>query len=168
MPSARIRRESFQAGGTTSAPDPETEGGRSWLLWAGLGVVAVGAIVVAVLVFGGGKPQPTAATDDDGTDEPVAAGVDVPDLEAPIAPPVAPVRLDPLRAADDLERQLATERLFAKSSLRGTELELRSEFCAQARLRAIVGGAVADLRAQGLTSLLCLELHGAVVFTQPL
>lgn len=158
-----MRRESLHAGGTSVSPEA-TGGGRG--LWIAGGVVLLAGAIVAIVALTGGKRRPAVA--DDGLEpEAVTATVNAP-LDEPLTAPVAPVRLDPLGAADRLERMLATERFFAKSTINGSIVELRSEFCAQARLRAIVVVASDDLRAQGLSLLHCVELHGAEVFTQPL
>lgn len=163
MPSARIRRETRQAGGTSiktaARPTP-------WPWIAGGALVAIG-VIIAIVVAARGKPRAAAETDEDVEAEPVTPGVAAPQ-EGPPQPPTPPTRLDPYGAADRLERALASERLFAKSTLRGPAVELRSEFCATPRLRELIAEATADLRAQGLTSLRCIEIHGAEVFTQPL
>lgn len=161
MPSGRHKRESMQAGGTTVAP----EVGSGGTVWLAAGAAVVVGVIVAVIVLAGGKHKKAAAAEE--PEEELTEGSEVIAPEAPPEPPVAPVRLDPLGAADRLERALATERYFAKSTLRGELLELRSEFCAQARLRAIIAGAAVDLRAQGIATIRCVELHGAEVFSQP-
>jgi len=168
MPSARLRRASFQAGGTTIAPEAAvaSTGGGPWLIIGG--VVAAAALLVAIVVWSStGQPTP-AAVDGDDLDEALVAAAVPQQPEPPIELPVAPVRLDPLTVADRLESALATERLFAKITVHGTVVELRSEFCAQPRLREIVAKAGPELRTQGVTALYCVELHGARVFTQSL
>jgi hypothetical protein len=162
MPSARMRRESLLAGGTSVAPEA-TGGGIGW--WIAIGLVVVGGAIALVVVLSGGGGR--AAPPSDPVDPDRAAIAPAP-TTAPPDPPVPPVRLDPLGALDRLERVLATERLYGKGTVRGEVVELRSELCSAARLRAIVLEKAGDLRAQGLTSLRCVEPHGAEVFTQPL
>ncbi len=159
-----MRRESLHAGGTSVSPEA---GSGSRGLWIAGGVVLLVGGIVAIVATTGGKSRPAAA-DTEGEGDDVVTTTAAAPIDLPPTAPVPPVRLDPLGAADRLERTLATERFFAKSTVHGTIVELRSEFCAQPRLRAIITAAVEDLRTQGLTLLHCVEVHGAAVFTQPL
>jgi hypothetical protein len=164
MPSARLKRESMQAGGTSVAE----EAGPGRGVWIAAAVLLLaGVIIVAIVALSGGK-RTAAAADDGDVEEELTPNSAAAPIEEPLPAPVPPVRLDPTGALDRLERTLANERLFAKGALHGAVVEMRSEFCARERLRAIVAAAVEDLRAQGLTMLHCVELHGAEVFTQPL
>lgn len=155
-----MRRESLLGGGTSVAPE-RTSTPVPWLVVGGL-VLAAG--VVLAIVLSGDERARAATVPDAAEPAPVAPPVVDP---APAAPPPS-VRLDPVGAVDRLERRLGAERMFARATVRGDEVELRSELCAEPRLRAILDEQAADLRAQGVVRARCVAPHGAEVFTRPL
>jgi hypothetical protein len=158
----RARRESHQGGGTTVVkPEPSRRGAAALVVV----VVAVAAAVVALVAARGAARRPvTEPTVTPVAPLPNSARV-VEDSPAPAAPP--PPR-DPWPILDRLERAAAGERLYLKATTRGAIVELRSSFCAEARVRALLDAALADLRAQGVTRLACVEPHGATVFVRTL
>lgn len=160
---ARGRRDTNQGGGTTVAKERPSRWSAAALAVA---VVAVVAGVVALVLTRGAAHHTVA--------EPTATPVAPPPVSArtldePEAPPaeVAPVR-DPWPVLDRLERAAAGERLYLKATARGASVELRSSFCGEARVAALVDAALPALREQGIARVTCVELHGAAVFARTL
>ncbi len=158
----RGKRDTQQGGGTSAAAAAAT--GAPWIV---IGVVAIALGGAAAYALTRGDAAPRAAAPDEAAAPVEAPGGEVVDV-APPPPPQAPVRRDPAGAADRLERALAGQRLYGKAALRGEVLELRSSFCGEPGLVAVVDAARGDLAGEGLTAVTCLEPHGAEVFSRPL
>ena len=71
-------------------------------------------------------------------------------------------------AADALEGELAGERLFATVAVLGELLDVRSAFCADARLGEILGRHAGELKKAGVQRVRCSETYGTQVFERPL
>lgn len=165
MPGAgapRGRRDTHQGGGTTVKERPSRWSAAA-LVVAVVGVVA--GVVALVLTRGAAHHTVAEPTVTPVAPPPVSART----LDEPAAPPaeVAPVR-DPWPVLDRLERAAAGERLYLKATARGASVELRSSFCGEARVEALVDAALPALRAQGIARVTCVELHGAAVFARTL
>ena len=161
---ARARRDTAQGGGTSV---PDGAGPR----WSGVALavaaVAVIAAVVALVATRGSASKPVTpapTVEPVAPPEPAARVID----DGPTAPAPPPPALDPYPVLDRLERLLAAERLYAKTSVSGAIVEVRSSFCDQPRTRALIDQALPALHAQGVTRVACVELHGAVVFVRAL
>ncbi len=167
MPGAdggRGRRDTNQGGGTSVARERPSRWSAAALVIA---VIAVVAGVIALVVTRGAAhhtvAEPTTAAPV--APVPVAARARVePEAVAPDSPPPP----DPWPILDRLERTAAGERLYVKSTTRGAVVELRSSFCAEARLQALVDAALPALRDQRVARVSCVEPHGAVVFVRTL
>lgn len=164
MPQAgRARRDTQQGGGTSASAGAA---GPPWT-WLAVGGAVLGLGAVVWLATRGDGRSHAAAVDEPGevTEPDQVASAAAP---APPAPPTVPTRRDPHAAAARLERALATQRLYGRAVLRGTQVELRSSFCAEPSLVQLVDAARAELVAEGVSAVICLEPHGAEVFTRPL
>jgi|JI10StandDraft_1071094.scaffolds.fasta_scaffold02193_12 hypothetical protein len=164
MPAAgpRGKRDTQQGGGTSAATAAPSVA--PWLV-IGVLVLAGGGVVAWAMTRRDAGPR--SATPDEAAAPVEEAGGELLDV-APPPPPEAPVRRDPAGAADRLERALAGQRLYGKAALRGEVLELRSSFCGEPGLVAVVDAARGDLAGEGLTAVTCLEPHGAEVFSRRL
>jgi len=172
MPGAaaqRTRRGSMAGGTTSEKIDVVPEGGGSG---ATLWVVALLAIAGGTAIWAtqcrGGKARPTpAAITTEPVDQPAGRGTapSVPD-EGPDQ--VAPSGPDPAFAADALEGELGGERLYATVAAIGEVLDVRSAFCAEARLGEIIARHAAELKAAGVLRVRCSETYGTQVFEREL
>ncbi|MBK9030532.1 MAG: hypothetical protein IPL61_04200 [Myxococcales bacterium] len=160
----RTRRDTNQGGGTTVTARSSRATGVA-LVVAGAAVLA--AVVALVMTSGSAHrkvatdPRVTAVTPMTSS----ARRIDDTAIEAPPPPPAPP---EPWPVLDRLERALAAERLYGKVTIRGGAVEVRSSFCEEARVQALVDGALADLRAVGAATVACVAPHGAVVFRRTL
>jgi len=166
MPGAgapRGRRDTNQGGGTTVAKERPSRWSAVALVIALIAVVA--GVVALVLTRGAAHHTVAKPTVTPVAPPPVSART----LDEPEAAPtaVAPVR-DPWPVLDRLERTAAGERLYVKATTRGASVELRSSFCAEARVQALVDAALPALREQGVARVTCVALHGAAVFVRTL
>ncbi len=170
--SARQRRASMQAGGTTSQRiEVLGDGGGGPLLWIiGALVLAGGLAIWATQCRGGTQPtQPSANVADEAALREPAVPV-----QGEQVPPILPTTGgstgggDPSFAADTLEGELAGERLFATVQVQGDVLDVRSAFCGEARLGDIIGRHASELRAAGVTRVRCSETYGTQVFERGL
>jgi len=176
MPSAgRMMRASagggtsLEGGGTSVAASPDGATGNRRVLIAA--VAGIGLIVAAVLVarsLGRDRRAPVPAAAPEAVAEPAAAPVAPPSADEPIAPSLSPAAPDPAVAAAALARALAAARLFGTVEVRGDTVEIRSAACSDGALAAELARYAADLRAGGVTTARCRELHGAEVFARPL
>jgi hypothetical protein len=168
--SSRMRRASMAGGTTSERIDlPETSGGGNGLLW-----------IIAVLVLGAGvavwatqcraanrNATPAAAVTDENA--PVAGTAVAPQaVDETLPAPSQTGNPDPSFAADALEGELAGERLFATVQVLGEVLDVRSAFCAEARLAEIITRHAGELRAAGVVRMRCSETYGTQVFERPL
>ncbi|MEZ4400344.1 MAG: hypothetical protein R3B06_10020 [Kofleriaceae bacterium] len=168
LPARRSRRPGVRSATPSKAAasvEPPSARSTGWLVVAG--AAAVVGVVVAVAVTRGGRRSPPAPAPDLAA---APAPVEIRDPSADVAPPApsAPARPDPRPVVDQLERALAGQRLYAKTSIRGDQVELRSSFCDDAALVTIVASFGAALAAEGVGSVRCVELHGAEVFVRAL
>ncbi len=168
MPSAPIRarresmREQLIAGGTTV---PESESGRfPWLFLAICAAAAITAIVWYVN-SGGARavepgPVPIASA-------PTPPGVPVgSDVEPPASPTVDPRPHERTVAISDLDRALASDKLWAEVSEVGDTIVIRSGFCADKGIAARVDAVRARLGALGYRAVRCLEKSGGPVWAR--
>ncbi|MBL8620843.1 MAG: hypothetical protein JNK64_06050 [Myxococcales bacterium] len=159
---ARGRRDTNQGGGTTVKERPSR-----WSAAAlAVALVAVVAGVVALVLTRGAAHHTVAEPTVTPVAPPPLSARTLDEPEAP-SPDVAPVR-DPWPVLDRLERAAASERLYLKATARGASVELRSSFCGEARVEALVDAALPALREQGIARVTCVELHGAAVFARTL
>lgn len=84
---------------------------------------------------------------------------------APVAIAATP---SPARAASALEASLRKARLWSTVEAVGNRLDIRSATCEDAQMIPTVDGARAQLAANGVGSVRCLERGGKVVFTRGL
>jgi hypothetical protein len=162
LPRSRAGRDSSQGGGTSVA-------GSNRNGWSRIGVAMIAVAVVAsaawLVVHQRGTSSHRQAIDEESGVAPVTTSAAVSESTGVALPVVPPRRKDPSGAADQVEAALANERLYAKVTVQGGTVELRSSFCTESRLRAIVDGAAARFAAEGVASVRCVEPHGALVFT---
>lgn len=171
MPGSPRTRRPSAAGGTSveaveTLASPEPFRGRGIVVGA---VVVLAAIALIVLISRAGDDAPAAT--EPGTEQlgvapsPVAPGPV--EGERPPAPP-SEGPPDPATTAAALERALAGSRLFGTVQVVEDIVEIRTEACADRAVNVLIAGYAADLRAGGVRSVRCVELHGAQVFAVPL
>lgn len=171
--SARQRRASMQAGGTTSQRiEVLGEGGGGGTLLYVIGaLVLAGGLAIWATQCRGTRERPAAAANV--ADEGPLREAAVP-LPGEQVPPILPTSGgptgggDPSFAADTLEGELAGERLFATVQVQGDVLDVRSAFCGEARLGEIIGRHASELRAAGVARVRCSETYGTQVFERGL
>ncbi len=135
------------------------------------GAVALGI----VLFFALRKSSSEAAPPPDGGDaadqaEPVGSGSTDP-VVTPDDPTTTPGSAADPAAADAitaLDRALKKERLWGKVEVAGARVEIRTSYCGDAGMTAVLEAARAALKEAGLTRLRCMEQSGAVVFERDL
>lgn len=167
MPGAQRTKRASMAGGTTAERVEPAAAGGGWLWLGAVAAVGIGLVVWGTQCRGGGARPAPAATVEEGGDSPGSAVAPVV-VPPPTLSPASPDRPDPSFAADALEGELAGERLYATVQARGEVLDLRSAFCAEARLGELVARHAAELRAAGVVRVRCSEPHGALAFERPL
>ncbi len=157
------RAQTSVEGGTSLEPP------RSVPLPAIIAAGAVGLGLILWLGLRGSHPKKPAATEVPAptvqtTTDPgvaLAPGAPAPATNQPSAP-------SPDAVAADLERTLQRQRLWAKVSVVGSRIDVRSGSCSDQAIQAPIAQAASALKAAGLTSLRCVEESGSVVFTREL
>jgi hypothetical protein len=139
-------------------------------------LVALGVAAAIFAVFGlrgSGKPIAAAIAAQPAPIEAVPPPA-VPRGAAPVAiasPASSPGEagaLDPRAAVIELESALRIQRLWGRSEITGSRIDLRSGSCGDPAMRPLVAGKASVLRGAGLTRLRCVEQSGAVVFEHDL
>lgn len=164
--SGRMNRIADGGGGTTAAVVVD-EPARRWPWYVAGALVLAGAVAV-VIIGSGGKAPAAELPDDPVPPEDVVepqAGSAAPD-EAP--PAVLPRTPDAGPVADRLATTMAGLRLYATVEPIGDTIEIRTAYCADARIAGLVADVTADLRGAGITTVTCRALHGAEAWTRPL
>jgi hypothetical protein len=154
------RLETGVQGGTAVEESP-----RRWPLFAVIGAVLVGVIVV-VMVGRGSKqatstPPPPVVAPEPVQEAPVVTETRQPFADDPTpAPRTGP---DPNALASTLERELKRQRLWSTVTITGTRVDVRSGSCGDPAMAPMLDGAVAGFKSAGLTKLRCVEQSGRVV-----
>jgi len=135
------------------------------------------ALVAALVVAGGiigffttrKHDGAAAATPVPAPTEPVAA---TPPIVAPVPDQPVPAPIQPTIHADQiatsLERELKRQHLWSSVTVIGDHVDVRSQSCRDAGMKASVDATVASFHAAGLTRLRCVEQSGAVIFNRDL
>jgi len=164
-------------GGTSAEAVPGLPGGGGAARWwiGGLVAVGVGLAVVVARCGSGGGGGGGGGTGDDGrlraapvepTGDQPASGT-APSGTVARRPTLTPGP-DPVQLIDAMERTLAAERVYASIERDDESVELRSRSCGEPALTAVVDRFASELRAAGVRTVRCVELHGAPVFTRDL
>ena len=167
LPASGRMNRIADGGGGTSAAVVVDEPARRWP-WYVAGVLVLAGAVAVVIIGSGGKKPAAELPDDPVTPEDVVEpqpGSAAPD-EGP--PAVLPRTPDASPVADRLATTMAGLRLYATVEPIGDTIEIRTAYCADARVAGLLADVTADLRTAGITTVTCRALHGAEAWTRPL
>lgn len=160
------RLDTAGGGGGATTTAPLDEPGARWP-WYLAGLVVLGG-AVAVIVHGSRDERPAAPLPDDPIIDEAEAAPDEPPADDEVAPAPRVGTPDPGPAADRLARLMAGVRLYATVEADGELLEIRSSFCDDDRISALLADVAPDLRAAGVADVRCRALGGPEAWTRPL
>ena len=123
-------------------------------------VVLTGGIIAFFALRGDDKPATQQAQVAETPVDPVAPEPQTPDQPEAPQQPTAP---DPFRIADEFERTLKKQRLWATVGVVGDHVDVRSGLCSDPQMGPAFDAVAASFKAAGLTRMRCLEQSGRVV-----
>lgn len=163
-PLPRFARSTLSPVGGTAVEAKQS----NWMLWAFVGVVAIGLAYYIVHRLGDRTKSHAIAADAGVVAEP-AVEPQPADQPVPAQQPTGiPVTVHADEVARSFGASLQRQRLWSTVTIVGTRVDVRGTACADAGMKPAIDGVAAQFHAAGLTKLRCLEQSGAVVFSRDL